>query len=113
MGHDQHLPGERCLQVKRLPDVGTPADSKVVNGLVFRKNVVHKLMKSHILQPRVMLLGSMLEYHRTSGKLSSFDTLLEQARPILGHLRFHCTLHLLRTRWLQSQFGVCVKMMLL
>lgn len=55
-----------------------PEDSKVVNGLVFRKNVVHKLMKSHIVQPRVMLLGSMLEYHRTSGKLSSFDTLLEQ-----------------------------------
>ena len=65
-------------QVKRLPDVGMPEDSKVVNGLVFRKNVVHKLMKSHIVQPRVMLLGSMLEYHRTSGKLSSFDTLLEQ-----------------------------------
>lgn len=69
--------------MKRLTDVGAPGNSKVVNGLVFRKNVVHKSMKSHILQPRVMLLGSMLEYHRTSGKLSSFDTLLEQASPFL------------------------------
>lgn len=66
------------MQVKRLPDIGSAADSKVVNGVVFRKNVVHKLMRSHVMQPRVMLLGSMLEYHRTSGKLSSFDTLLEQ-----------------------------------
>lgn len=73
--------------MKRLTDVGAPGNSKVVNGLVFRKNVVHKSMKSHILQPRVMLLGSMLEYHRTSGKLSSFDTLLEQASPFLLYMQ--------------------------
>ena len=65
-------------QVKRVADVGVPGDSRVVGGLVFRKNVVHKLMRTHITQPRIMMLGSMLEYHRTSGKLSSFDTLLEQ-----------------------------------
>ncbi len=66
-------------QVKRVADVGEPADSRLVNGLVFRKNVVHKLMRTQIVQPRIMMLGSMLEYHRTTGKLSSFDTLLEQA----------------------------------
>ena len=65
-----------------MTDVGTPHDSKVVNGLVFRKNVIHKLMRSHIAQPRIMMLGSMLEYHRTTGKLSSFDTLLEQVRKL-------------------------------
>ena len=57
---------------------GSPDDSRVVHGLVFRKNVVHKLMRTHITQPRIMMLGSMLEYHRTMGKLSFFDTLLEQ-----------------------------------
>lgn len=72
------------LQVKRVVDVGMPHDSKVVNGLVFRKNVIHKLMRSHIVQPRIMMLGSMLEYHRTTGKLSSFDTLLEQVRKLNG-----------------------------
>lgn len=74
-------------QVKRVADVGAPSDSRVVHGLVFRKNVVHKLMRSHIAQPRIMMLGSMLEYHRTTGKLSSFDTLLEQVR----HATHACT----------------------
>lgn len=68
-------------QVKRVADVGAPSDSRVVDGLVFRKNVVHKLMRTHISQPRIMMLGNMLEYHRTTGKLSSFDTLLEQVGP--------------------------------
>ncbi|KAL3149135.1 hypothetical protein ABBQ32_001972 [Trebouxia sp. C0010 RCD-2024] len=72
------------IKVKRVADVGAPSDSMVVHGLVFRKNVVHKLMRSHIAQPRIMMLGSMLEYHRTTGKLSSFDTLLEQEHE---HLR--------------------------
>lgn len=70
--------------MKRVADVGSPLDSRVVNGLVFRKNVVHKLMRTHVVQPRIMMLGSMLEYHRTTGKLSSFDTLLEQVgQPII------------------------------
>ncbi|DBA97431.1 hypothetical protein WJX77_010396 [Trebouxia sp. C0004] len=72
------------IKVKRVADVGEPADSRLVDGLVFRKNVVHKLMRTQIVQPRIMMLGSMLEYHRTTGKLSSFDTLLEQEHE---HLR--------------------------
>lgn len=67
-----------------MADVGAPSDSRVVDGLVFRKNVVHKLMRTHVSQPRIMMLGSMLEYHRTTGKLSSFDTLLEQVGPATG-----------------------------
>ena len=89
--------------------MGAPADSKVVNGLVFRKNVVHKSMKSHILQPRVMLLGSMLEYHRTSGKLSSFDTLLEQARllSLLSVAQLHSQDHI-PTPSVNFVLAVCV-----
>lgn len=78
MGLDKPAPPSWLHQVKRVADVGAPSDSRVVDGLVFRKNVVHKLMRTHISQPRIMMLGSMLEYHRTAGKLSSFDTLLEQ-----------------------------------
>ncbi len=81
-------------QVKRVADVGDAADSRLVNGLVFRKNVVHKLMRTQIVQPRIMMLGSMLEYHRTTGKLSSFDTLLEQAGTTNDSL------------WLWSAFGI-------
>lgn len=75
-----------------MADVGAPGDSRVVHGLVFRKNVVHKLMRTHITQPRIMMLGSMLEYHRTTGKLSSFDTLLEQVGQAT-HTPLHSSLH--------------------
>ena len=81
VGPDKPVPPSWLHQVKRVADVGAPSDSRVVDGLVFRKNVVHKLMRTHISQPRIMMLGNMLEYHRTTGKLSSFDTLLEQVGP--------------------------------
>lgn len=72
------------LQVKRLPDMGSPSDSKVVRGVVAKKNVAHRRMRTDIQQPCVALLSGALEYQRVANKLSSFDTLLEQERE---HLR--------------------------
>ncbi|KAK9819645.1 hypothetical protein WJX72_000689 [[Myrmecia] bisecta] len=72
------------IKVKRVANVGTPEDSAVVHGLVCRKNVAHRRMQTHVDQPRIMMLGSTLEYQRTAHKLSSFDTLLDQERE---HLR--------------------------
>lgn len=98
------------LQVKRVAGVGVPADSRLVNGLVFRKNVVHKLMRTRIVQPRIMMLGNMLEYHRTTGKLSSFDTLLEQvAAPSMSiSLPWHfCIPYSLHSRESDSSCTYC------
>ena len=67
-----------ALQVKKVPGTASPEDSAVVHGLVCRKNVAHKRMRTHIKQPRIIMLGNTLEYHRTKHKLSSFDTLLDQ-----------------------------------
>jgi 1-phosphatidylinositol-3-phosphate 5-kinase len=72
------------LQVKRLPDMGTPADCRVVRGVVAKKNVAHRRMRTDIPQPAVVLLSGALEYQRVANRLSSFDTLLEQERE---HLR--------------------------
>ncbi len=66
------------VQVKKVPGTASPEDSAVVHGLVCRKNVAHKRMRTHIKQPRIIMLGNTLEYHRTKHKLSSFDTLLDQ-----------------------------------
>jgi 1-phosphatidylinositol-3-phosphate 5-kinase len=73
-----------CLQVKRLPDMGSPADCRVVRGVVAKKNVAHRRMRTDIPQPAVVLLSGALEYQRVANKLSSFDMLLEQERE---HLR--------------------------
>eukprot|EP00878_Enallax_costatus_P033894 GHUV01037475.1.p1 GENE.GHUV01037475.1~~GHUV01037475.1.p1 ORF type:complete len:790 (+),score=270.19 GHUV01037475.1:181-2550(+) len=72
------------LQVKRLPDMGRPSDSRVVRGVVAKKNVAHRRMRTDLQQPCVALLSGALEYQRVANKLSSFDTLLEQERE---HLR--------------------------
>lgn len=77
-------PPSSHVQVKRLPDVGTPADSHVVRGVVAKKNVSHRRMRTDVASPAVLLLSGALEYQRVANKLSSFDTLLEQERE---HLR--------------------------
>lgn len=69
-----------CVQVKRLPDSGTPGDSCVINGVVAKKNVANRRMRGNIDSPRVLLLAGALEYQRVANKLSSFDTLLDQVR---------------------------------
>jgi 1-phosphatidylinositol-3-phosphate 5-kinase len=73
-----------AAQVKRLPDVGAPDDSCVVKGVVAKKNVAHRRMRTDIDDPAVLLLSGALEYQRVANKLSSFDTLLDQERE---HLR--------------------------
>eukprot|EP00775_Hariotina_reticulata_P003720 gene3720-3982_t len=72
------------VKVKRLPDMGSPADSCVIHGVVAKKNVAHRRMRTDIVQPSVLLLAGALEYQRVANKLSSFDTLLEQEKE---HLR--------------------------
>ena len=59
-----------------------------MDGLVCRRKLAHKRMPSRVVQPRIMMLASTLEYHRTQHKLSSFDTLLQQASfvPVSRHL---------------------------
>lgn len=72
------------MQVKRLPDMGSPSDSCVIRGVVAKKNVAHRRMRVDVDNPTVLLLSGALEYQRVANKLSSFDTLLEQEKE---HLR--------------------------
>lgn len=63
---------------------GRRSESKVVKGVVCKKNVAHRRMTSKIEKPRFLILGGALEYHRVTNLLSSFDTLLQQE---MDHLK--------------------------
>lgn len=65
-------------QVKRVPGGGDPAASCVVQGVVFRKNVAHKRMRTSIPQAGIMLLAGALEWQPAESKLQQFDTLLNE-----------------------------------
>lgn len=42
------------IKVKRVPDPSArPQSSRLVQGVVFRRNVTHRLMRAHIAQPQV------------------------------------------------------------
>ena len=69
-----------AVQVKKLAGIGTPSQSCVVHGVVAKKNVANRKMRTSVENPRVLLLAGALEYQRVSNKLSSFNMLLEQVR---------------------------------
>ncbi|KAL2555055.1 1-phosphatidylinositol-3-phosphate 5-kinase FAB1B [Forsythia ovata] len=71
------------VKVKCLAS-GCRSESKVVKGVVCKKNVAHRRMTSKIEKPRLLILGGALEYQRVSNALSSFDTLLQQE---MDHLK--------------------------
>ncbi|XP_020578022.1 1-phosphatidylinositol-3-phosphate 5-kinase FAB1B-like [Phalaenopsis equestris] len=63
---------------------GSRNESKVVKGVVCKKNVAHRRMASRVEKPRLLILGGALEYQRVTNLLSSFDTLLQQE---MDHLK--------------------------
>lgn len=66
------------IKIKKLPGYasGAKSDSRIINGLVFSKNVAHKGMRADIKQPRVLLLRSSIEYQRTEEKMCSLEPIL-------------------------------------
>ena len=61
-----------------MSGVGGVEDGMHVRGVVLKKNVAHRRMRTSVECPRVLLLAGALEYQRVANKLSSFDMLLEQ-----------------------------------
>lgn len=50
----------------------------VVKGVVCKKNMAHRRMKTKADKPRLLILGGALEYQRVTNLFSSVDTLLQQ-----------------------------------
>ncbi|KAK4057967.1 Mitochondrial distribution and morphology protein 12 [Microbotryomycetes sp. JL221] len=73
------------IRIKKMPG-GRPRDSEYIEGVVFTKNLMHKHMKRHLINPRIMLLTFPLEWQRVENNLTSLDTLLKQEREYLHNL---------------------------
>lgn len=78
--HRQCMNSHDVPQVKCIPFNSISGDSCLVDGLVCRKNVAHRRMRTHIERPRILMLRGALENRRASTNLSSFDTMLDQVR---------------------------------
>lgn len=52
---------------------GMKSESQLLSGVVCTKNVVHKMMKTDIVEPDILLLAIPLEYQRVQLKLSALD----------------------------------------
>ncbi len=82
------------IKIKKLPAAGlTKADCRIVNGLVFSKNVAHKQMQQDIKTPKVLLLRSSIEYQRTEEKMCSLEPILAAESQ---YLKNYCSKLLLR-----------------
>ena len=68
--------------IKTIPG-GSPSDTAIVNGLVCTKSVAHRKMRQDIVNPRILLLGSSIEYQRVENKFSSLEPQILQEHEYL------------------------------
>jgi hypothetical protein len=82
------------IKIKKLPAAGLiKADCRIVNGLVFSKNVAHKQMQQDIKTPKILLLRASIEYQRTEEKMCSLEPILAAESQ---YLKNYCSKLLLR-----------------
>ncbi|XP_070571165.1 1-phosphatidylinositol 3-phosphate 5-kinase-like [Ptychodera flava] len=79
---DDDMDIRQYVQFKKVPG-GHKTDSCMVNGVVCTKNVAHKKMDTYILNPKILLLTSAIEYQRVENKMSSLDPLVLQEHEFL------------------------------
>lgn len=74
---DDHMSITPYVKIKTIAG-GSHTECKFIDGVMFRKNIAHKKMRSFLRSPRVLLLNCALEYQRAENRLSSLDALFEQ-----------------------------------
>ena len=67
---------------------GSKQNCRIVNGLVFSKNVAHKQMNMKMKNPKVLLLRSSIEYQRVEEKLCALQPLFTAESQ---YLKNNCT----------------------
>ena len=93
--HDNDLMDIRnYIKIKKLTGSNfNKKDTRIVNGLVFTKNVAHKEMRKNLLNPKILLLRSSIEYQRTEEKMCSLDPILTAESQ---YLKNYCSKLLIR-----------------
>mmetsp|Transcript_21134 Transcript_21134/g.73006 ORF Transcript_21134/g.73006 Transcript_21134/m.73006 type:complete len:1779 (-) Transcript_21134:904-6240(-) len=72
-----HMDIRPYVKLKTIPG-GSVNQCCYIDGVVFRKHVVHKRMARTCRNPRILLLSGGIEFQRTCSRLASFGTLMEQ-----------------------------------
>ncbi|XP_044763369.1 1-phosphatidylinositol 3-phosphate 5-kinase [Coccinella septempunctata] len=73
------------VQIKKLPG-GFKRDTRIVEGVVFTKNVAHKGMLQDIQNPKILLLQGAIVYQRTEGRFMSLEPVLMQEHEYLRNV---------------------------
>lgn len=73
------------VQIKKLPG-GLKKDTRVIEGIVFTKNVAHKGMSQDIENPKILLLQGAIVYQRTEGRFMSLEPVLMQENEYLRNV---------------------------
>jgi hypothetical protein len=83
------------IKIKKIPAVDkTKQDCRIINGLVFTKNVAHKNMKNVLKSPKILLFRSSIEYQRTEqDRMCSLEPIFTAEEQ---YLKNYCTKLLLR-----------------
>jgi 1-phosphatidylinositol-3-phosphate 5-kinase len=72
-----HMDIRPYVKLKTIPG-GSVNECCYIDGVVFRKHVVHKRMARTCRNPRILLMSGGIEFLRTCSRLASFGTLMEQ-----------------------------------
>lgn len=73
------------VKVKKISG-GTRAECRIINGVAFSKNVVHKDMKTCIDNAKILLIQCPISYQRVEGKFVTLDTLILQEKEYLRNV---------------------------
>jgi 1-phosphatidylinositol-3-phosphate 5-kinase len=68
-------------------------ECRIINGLVFTKNVAHKEMRKNLNNPKILLLRSSIEYQRSEEKMCSLEPILTAESQ---YLKNYCSKLLIR-----------------
>lgn len=73
------------VKVKKISG-GSRSECKIINGIAFTKNVVHKDMKTNIENAKILLIQCPISYQRVEGKFVTLETLILQEKEYLRNV---------------------------
>ncbi len=75
------------MQIKKLPG-GERKDSCLIGGIICTKDVAHREMRTHLTNPRILLLQCAIVYQRVEGRLMSLEPVLMQVNIVIFLILF-------------------------
>lgn len=79
---DDDMDIRQYIQFKKVPG-GTKEDCRIVNGVVCTKNVSHRNMRQKLKDPKILLVGSSIDYQRFENRFLSLEPLVMQENDYL------------------------------